>query len=330
MRYLDLDATIAAMPPLAEQVRLAEVALIGVEEGGQVPGKMAVHPRSASSIAYAMPAAYAGRDQQGPTAIGVKWVTVFPANGGVGLPTVDSLMIMNDPATLEPTEIMNGGAITAARTAAVSGVIIRHFAPELAAPPIVAVVGAGVQGRSHLPMLGYLVPGATVRIYDRHADRAEALVDVAAGTPGIKWAQSTNSSRDAIAEADIIITAASFGPQRQQMSIEWLKRRCLVVAVDYDVYLSAEVADSASVFLVDELAGFRNSCEEGRFSGFPEPSGTIGSRLQSGADGHTEERAVVAHLGMGLTDVLFADAIARTARSMGVGLELPAGEAAAP
>jgi hypothetical protein len=82
----------------------------------------------------------------------------------------------------------------------------------------------------------------------------------------------------------VIVTAASFGSRRQLMNAEWLRPGCLVVAVDYDVYLSANVANSASMFLVDELRGFSNARTEGRFTGFPEPHGTIGARLLAGPE----------------------------------------------
>ena len=322
MRYLDLSATVAAMPSFEEQLRLAEESLVGVESGGQVPGKIAVHPRPPDSIAYAMPAIGPPRNPAEHPPMGVKWVTVFPANSGRGLPTVDSLVILNDPLTLEPTDIMNGAAITAARTAAVSGVIIRQFGQSLGPTPGVALVGAGVQGRSHLEMLGKLLPAASVRIFDRHPDRRGALVE-AAHAMGIKRASPVQSAQEAMVEADVIITTASFGPERQLMDAEWLRPRCVVIAVDYDVYLSAKVARSASIFLVDELRAFANARVEGRFAAFPEPFGTIGGRLLADHEEPSPDRIVVAHLGMGLTDVLFADAVASTARSRGLGVELP-------
>jgi ornithine cyclodeaminase/alanine dehydrogenase-like protein (mu-crystallin family) len=152
MRYLDQLATAAAMPSFDEQMRLAEESLVGVEDDGQVPGKVGVHPRPTASIAYAMPAVGPERERVGRPPMGVKWVTVFPANSRVGLPTVGSLVILNDPVTLQPTDIMNGSATTPARTAAISGVVIRLYGQILGPTPVVALVGAGVQGWSHLAM----------------------------------------------------------------------------------------------------------------------------------------------------------------------------------
>ena len=53
------------------------------------------------------------------------------------------------------------------------------------APPRAAIIGAGVQGHSHLEVLGHVLPGVELAIHDRHPDRAEALAEAARATPGI-------------------------------------------------------------------------------------------------------------------------------------------------
>ena len=90
------------------------------------------------------------------------------------------------PRTGLPVAILDGGPITAQRTAAVSGVAIRRFAPRVAGGPVrAALIGGGVQGHSHLPVLGHVLPGVELTVFDRHPDRAEALADQARATAGI-------------------------------------------------------------------------------------------------------------------------------------------------
>ena len=60
----------------------------------------------------------------------LKWVAGYPANKERGLPYITGLIVLNDPETGVPAAIMDGAEITAARTAAASGVCIRRFAPE--------------------------------------------------------------------------------------------------------------------------------------------------------------------------------------------------------
>ena len=115
----------------------------------------------------------------------MKWVAGFGANSARGLPAIHAVVVLNDPETGVPAAILDGGPITAERTAAVCGVAIRHFAPAPGRPAEIALIGAGVQGRTHLPVLGHVLPGSTLHVFDRHPDRAEALAEAARATDGI-------------------------------------------------------------------------------------------------------------------------------------------------
>ena len=129
--------------------------------------------------------------------------------------------MLNDPQTGFPTAILDGGPITAARTAAVSGVAIRRFAPRRRSDALrAALIGAGVQGRSHLPVLGRVLPGVDARsLFDRHPERAEALAVEARRTAGIGIGRGRGRTpATAVAGADVVVTAASFGPVRQVMT----------------------------------------------------------------------------------------------------------------
>lgn len=318
--YLDATAVRAAMPSLDDQFSIADRALRGVASGAQVPGKRTVHPEPEASFAYAM-AAYDPGLGRGREALGVKWVTGYPTNSKMGLPTINSLVVLNDPDSLRPIAILDGTQITAARTAAVSAVCIRQLAIATGRPVSTAILGAGVQGHAHLAVLGHVLPGVRIVTFDRHRDRAVQLASAAQDTPGIASAKAAPSAREAVRGADIVITAASFGPVKQVMTTDWLKQDVLIVSVDYETYVSAEIARSAAVFLVDELEGYQNVRTDGRFVGFPDPSGTIGEALAAGLS-WTAGRVLVCHLGIGLTDVLFADTILQRALDIGVGIEI--------
>jgi ornithine cyclodeaminase/alanine dehydrogenase-like protein (mu-crystallin family) len=167
-----------------------------------------------------------------------------------------------------------------------------------------------------------VLPGVHVVTFDRHADRATDLATEARNTAGIVSAEAALSAREAVGRADIVITAASFGSTNQVMMQDWLQPDVLVVAVDYETYVSAELANSATVFLVDEPAGYANLRSEGRFQGFPDPDGTIGDALIANTR-WSQGRFLVCHLGMGLTDVLFAEAVLERAVEIGAGVQLP-------
>jgi ornithine cyclodeaminase/alanine dehydrogenase-like protein (mu-crystallin family) len=324
LRYLSADDVRAAMPPTEERLRLAELTMTALARpaGAQLPPKLGVHPRAEGSFAHAMPAHLRAAEPDGDL-LGIKWIAGFGTNGALGIPAIHGVVVLNDPATGVPTAILDAGPITAQRTAAVSGVAIARFAPLVPRrPPRAAVIGGGVQGRSHLPILGHLLPGVEVTVFDRHADRAEALADAARATPGISAARSAPSAREAVGGADVVITAASFGPVRQVMTNDWLSPNALVVPVDYATFCSARVARDADLFLVDERGQFLANRVAGLFDDYPDPAATLGEAILSSTR-RPAGRVVVTHLGVGLADVVFGDAIVRRASELGLGRELP-------
>lgn len=314
------------MPAIEDRLRLAERTLTALArpDGAELPPKIAVHPRPDGSFVHAMPAIYRGPDLEADL-VGMKWVAGFATNTALGLPGISAVVVLNDPATGLPTAILDGGPITAQRTAAVSGVAIRRFGPTVAGRPArVALIGAGVQGHSHLPVLGHVLPGLDLQVYDRDRARAERLVAVAGGTAGIRGAAVAGSARAAVAGADVVVSAASFGPpaERQAMTNDWLDAGATIVPIDYATYCAAEVARDAALFLVDHRDQYLANREVGQFDGYPDPGSTIGEAILSGTT-RPAGRVVVTHLGVGLADVVFADAIVRAASAMDLGVDLP-------
>lgn len=329
LRWLSASDVVAAMPPLEERLRLAELTMTALARPGaaQLPPKIAIHPRPDAAFVHAMPSHLRGDDVSGDL-VGMKWVAGYATNTSLGLPGIHATVIVNDPQTGVPTAILDGGPITAERTAAVSGLALRHWGPGADAAGTgavdVAVIGAGVQGRSHLAVFAGLLPGARLRIFDRTAARAEALAEAARATPGIAGATTHATAREAVEPANVVFTAAAFGPadERQSMTNEWLRPDATVIPIDYATYCAAEVAREAALFLVDQREQYLANRDAGNFDGYPEPTATIGEAILAGTP-RPDGRVVVTHLGVGLADLVFADAIVRSAESAGLGTILP-------
>jgi ornithine cyclodeaminase/alanine dehydrogenase-like protein (mu-crystallin family) len=332
--YLAADDVVAAMPPVAERLDLAERTMTALVADADLPPKIAVHPRPHGSFAHAMPAALrpsasgAGTDDD---LLGIKWVAGFPENRASGLPAIHAVVVLSDPATGEPRAILDGGPITAQRTAAVSGVAIARFGPRAAATagaadhaPRATIIGAGVQGLSHLEVLGHTLPGVRLTVVDRHPERAAALAEQATSVPGIAAASSATDAREASGDADVVVTAASFTDpaHRQIMDETWLAGDALVVPVDYATMCSASVARGAALFVVDDRGQFLANRDAGQFYGYPDPTQTLGEAILAGTTRPPSGRVVVTHLGVGLADVVFADAIVRRAEAAGLGSAL--------
>lgn len=331
LRYLSATDVEDLLPPVDERIALARRAMLALVADAEQPPKLGVHPRSPDSFAHAMPALLRGAGGSGSgDLVGLKWVVGFPRNRHRGLPAIHGTVLLNDPTTGVPLGMLDAGPITAHRTAAVSGVAISRWARRHVERPLrVAMLGAGVQARSHLPVVAHLLPGSRLAIHDRNPERAEAVATEAAAGGAFADTSTAPDPIEAVRDADVVLTLVSFGPDRQSLPADAFLANALVVAVDYDMSVPAAVASEAALFVVDEASQFRANREAGLFAGYPEPAGIMGEWLDPVAsrelapDAATGGRILVTHLGVGLADLIFADALLRAAERRGVGVELP-------
>ena len=306
------------MPQVEERLALASRTMTALVFDAQLPPKIGVDPAPADSFAHAMPAWARGDAADGSAdLLGVKWVVGFPKNAERGLPVIAATTILSDAVSGLPRAILDAGAVTAVRTAAVSGVAISRWGPRSAGP--VAIIGAGVQARSHLPVVAHLLPGATVVVCDRDGTRAADLADeIDRGIHGrLGHVDTTTDPIAAVAGAALVLTLVSFGPQRQSIPETAFSDDATIVAVDYDMCVPASLAVAADLFLTDDRGQFLANRTQTQFVGYPEPM-MIGEAIAAGT-ARPAGRVLVSHLGVGLADVIFADAILRRAEDRGIG-----------
>lgn len=134
---------------------------------------------------------------------GVKLVTVAPHNPAVDLPLIHGVYVLFEKPSLIPVAIFSAAALTALRTAAVSGVATRYLASEGASNLL--IFGAGVQARAHLDAMTAVRPIKRVHILSRTPGRAQELVDVARGMS----LQGDLGEAADVARAEIICTCTS-------------------------------------------------------------------------------------------------------------------------
>jgi ornithine cyclodeaminase/alanine dehydrogenase-like protein (mu-crystallin family) len=136
-------------------------------------------------------------------AVGVKLITLTPANEGTEQPVVNGLYVLFDGATGAPAAVLDGAELTARRTAAVSGLAARYLAPPEA--HVLVVFGAGVQGRAHVEAMRAVRPVDRVRIVSRTPERAEELAaDLLAD--GL---EAATGPPEVVAEADLVCTCTT-------------------------------------------------------------------------------------------------------------------------
>ena len=113
----------------------------------------------------------------GDGGLGVKLVTLTPDNPNRHLPFINAVYVLFDVSTQTPEAIVDGAALTALRTAAVSGLASRHLSNPDA--DRLMIFGAGVQARSHLDAMLAVRPVEHVTVVSRTLPGAQALVDLA-------------------------------------------------------------------------------------------------------------------------------------------------------
>src|SRR5438034_10079344 len=106
-----------------------------------------------------------------PDGLGLKAVTFYPSNAERGIPTHMATIFLVDPQTGTPIAIMDGRLITEMRTAAVSAAATKLLAPPDA--KVLAVLGSGVQGHSHVEALRLVRHFEEIRVWSQTKEHAE-------------------------------------------------------------------------------------------------------------------------------------------------------------
>lgn len=138
-----------------------------------------------------------------PLGVGVKLLTLCDPRRAGTLPMIQGVFVLFSSDTLSPVAVLDGGALTSVRTAAVSALATRRLARPDARRLV--IFGAGVQGRAHLDAMCAVREVEHVSIVDRHEDRARALIE-ATRALGLSAAVGDDS---AIQDADLICTCTT-------------------------------------------------------------------------------------------------------------------------
>ncbi|OWF46494.1 Thiomorpholine-carboxylate dehydrogenase [Mizuhopecten yessoensis] len=131
-------------------------------------------------------------------ALATKLVTFFPNNKDV--PTHNAIIVMFNPDSGVPELLMDGDVITTMRTAAVSAVATKLFCGD--DPQVLAILGSGVQARSHFHALTSLFSFKKINVWSKTLSNAQKLADEINGT-------AYDSAEMAVRDADVIVTVTS-------------------------------------------------------------------------------------------------------------------------
>jgi len=289
------ESTVGRLLSMEEVIPAMERALADFSSGTVVQPVRTMLPVAEHQGFLGLMPAYTG------SALGAKLVAFYPRNTSV--PTHHATILLFEPETGEPLVTMDGRLITEVRTAAVSAVATNHLAR--AAASVLAIIGSGMQARSHLDALRLVREFREVRVWSPR--RAAAFAE----EHGIDAAAS---AEEAVRGADVVVTATT--SPTPVLSGEWLSPGAHINAVgaprpDWRE-LDDEVLRRAKVYVDSREAAMK---ESGDVIAAREVLAEIGEVISGAEQGRrsAEEVTLFKSLGLAVEDVATAELVYRNA-----------------
>jgi ornithine cyclodeaminase/alanine dehydrogenase-like protein (mu-crystallin family) len=304
---------------MPECIRVMEEALADLARGKVTnPLRSMVRAEGVPGILGLMPA-YRGD-------FGLKEICVFPGNPARGLDTHLGGVLLHSGETGELKAVINASAITAIRTAAVSAVATNLLAREDA--HVLAILGAGVQAKSHLEAIPLVRRIDEVRICSRTRKKAESVASGALARQTGAATRIVDSAEAAVRGADIIVTATS--AREPVVRREWVSPGAHINAVGSSIATTRELDSAtvaaASLFVdrrestVNESGDYLMALREGAI-GADHIRAELGEILTGKAKGRTspEEITLFKSLGLAIEDLASAQFLFGEAQRRGSG-----------
>jgi ornithine cyclodeaminase/alanine dehydrogenase-like protein (mu-crystallin family) len=312
---------------MSECIEAMQAALSAVARGETVlPLRLIVWLPDRSGALGLMPAYL-------PSDLGVKVVTFFPKNEGTERDSHQGAVLLFDAENGSLEAIVDATSITAIRTAAVSGVATRLLGREDAAD--LALVGSGVQARTHLAAMVAVRKIRRVRVASQDLARARRFAEREGKRHGLS-VEAVASVREAVEGADLVCTATS--SREPVLRGEWLSPGAHVNAVGSSV-ASARELDTAAVVRSRLYVDRRESAlaEAGDFL-LAKKEGAVGDGHIVGEIGEVavgrvagrgseDEITLFKSVGLAVEDVAAARLVVQRARASGEWLEVDLGGA---
>jgi ornithine cyclodeaminase/alanine dehydrogenase-like protein (mu-crystallin family) len=238
-----------------------------------------------------------------PEGLGQKIVTFYPPNAERGIPTHMAIILLNDPQTGAPLAVIDGRLITEMRTAAVSAAATKLLASPDA--KILAILGSGVQARSHVEALRLVRRFEEIRVWSPNKSHAEDFAE--------EIGAKAMSAEEAVRGADVIVTVTS--SKVPVLRGARLKPGCHVNAVGACRPDWRELDDDAmrNVLFVDSREAAMKESGDVILSGV-KIYAELGEAFAGKVPSRAEETTIFKSLGMAVEDIAAALLVYRAAR----------------
>ena len=240
-----------------------------------------------------------------PDGLGLKAVTFYPSNAERGIPTHMATIFLVDPETGTPLAIVDGRLIMEMRTAAVSAAATKLLAPT--DTKILAILGSGVQARSHVEALRLVRQFEEIRVWSPTREHAQRFAKEIGAT--------AMSDEDAVRGADVIVTVTN--SKTPVLKGVWLKPGCHVNAIGACRPDWRELDDQAmegSIVFVDSREGALKESGDVILSG-AKIYAELGEAVTGKVPSRANETTIFKSLGMAVEDIAAAMLVYRKAIS---------------
>ena len=331
MALLFLNRTeLEALLPYGECIEVMAEALAALARGEAVQPLRSVCwlPDRRGGLGVMPGALLSGAGGETGEVLGLKVITIFPGNHAQGEESHLGVVLIFEADLGRPVALLEAASVTAIRTAAVSALATRLLAREDAGD--LALLGTGVQARTHLAALREVRPLRRVRVWSRDAGHARHFAEEAAARYALP-VEPTLSAQEAVAGADLICTVTS--AREPVLAGDWLAPGAHVNAVGACTPVTRELDTAAVVrarLFVDrresalnEAGDFLIPLREGAV-GKDHIQGELGDLLLGRLPGRRtpEEITLFKSLGIAVEDLAVARHVLRKARAEGRGIEL--------
>ena len=263
-----------------------------------------------------------------PPCYGVKLVSLFPGNTAAGYSSHQGAMVLFEPEHGTAVALMDGGPLTALRTAAASAVATRALARENSS--VLAMIGAGEQARHHLDAIIAIRPITELRIASRTGKSATGFAEHARTTYPHLTVTCGTDVRSAVRDADIVCTVTNAPAPILQGA--WIAPGTHLNVVGASIPSKREVADDmvlrAQVFADYRRSTFAQAGEivdmiKAGAIGEDHVLAEIGEVLNGTVPGRTEGAAITLYrsLGIAAQDIACAHHCWQAAKRAGRGVE---------
>ena len=311
---------VVALLPMSECVALMREALVARAEGlFHQPLRTIVRPPDAAGIMGLMPAYSSGAR----AAFGLKAICVFNGNAARGLDAHQGAVLLFSAETGELLAVVNASAVTAVRTAAVSGVATEALARDTAGD--LCVIGAGVQARSHVEAMSRVRTIRRCRVVSRSVERARKLAEELSGSHAFPI-EAVETIEEALRGADLIVTATNSA--EPVVRREWISEGAHINAVGSCTpttrELDAATVAASSMFVdsvestMNEAGDYISAAREG-VVGPQHIRAELGEVLRGAERGRTsrDEITLFKSLGLAVEDLAAAEYLYRKAKETG-------------